>query len=64
MFVFVKPEADFADVLQNRCFSEFHNIHRKTLMLESLFNKVAGLKAFSCEYCEIFKNSFFIEQLW
>ena len=41
-------------------------------MLESLFNKVAGLKAcifikketptqvFSYEHCEIFKNSFFI----
>ena len=30
-------------------------------MLESLFDKVAGLKAqmFSCEYCQISKNSFF-----
>ena len=32
-------------------------------MLESLFNKVADLRAptkvFSCEYCKIFKNSFF-----
>ena len=39
-------------------------------MLESLINKVAGLEArksierrlqqlFSCEHCEIFKNSFF-----
>ena len=32
-------------------------------MLESLFNKVAGLrvstKVFSCEYCKVFKNSFF-----
>ena len=27
-------------------------------MLESLFEKVAGLQL-SCEYCEIFKNSFF-----
>ena len=34
----------FADVLQNRCSSEFCNIHRKTPMLESLFNKVAGLR--------------------
>ena len=44
-------------------------------MLESLFNKVTGLKAyifikkdtptqiFSYEYCNIFKNSFFMEQL-
>ena len=39
-------------------------------MLESLFNKIAGLEAFdfieeapiqvfSCEICEIFKNTFF-----
>ena len=30
-------------------------------MLESLFDKVSGLKAqmFSCEYCEISKNRFF-----
>ena len=27
-------------------------------MLEYVFNKVAGLQLF-CEYCEIFKNSFF-----
>ena len=43
----------------------------KTPLSESLFNKVAGLQpcncilkksqtqVFSCEYCEIFKNSFF-----
>ena len=33
----------------------FCNIHRKALVLESLFNKAAGLMVFSCEYCEIFK---------
>ena len=49
-------------------------MHKKTPVLESLFNKVAGLKAcsfikktptqvFSCEYCEIFKKPFFIEHL-
>ena len=36
-------------------------------MLESLFNKVAGLRAptkmFSCEYYKIFKDSFFMEHL-
>ena len=45
-------------------------------MLESLFNKFAGLKQslqfyaketptqlFSCEYCKAFRNCFFIEQL-
>ena len=29
-------------------------------MLESLFNKATGLQL-SCEYCKIFKNSFFHE---
>ena len=49
----------------------FANIHRKTTVLESLFNKVAGRKAcnfikketptqaFSVEYCQIFKKSYF-----
>ena len=41
-------------------------------MLESLFNEVAGLQlyqketpteVFSCEFCEIFKNTFFREHL-
>ena len=32
-------------------------------MLESLFNKVEGLQVFSCGYCKIAKNSFFIEHL-
>ena len=39
------------------------NVHRKTLVLESLFNKVAGLQVFSCEYCKIAKSIFFIEHL-
>ena len=34
----------FADVLQNRCSLKFHNIYRKSPVLESLFNKVAGLQ--------------------
>ena len=33
----------FADVLQNRCSCKFRIIHRKTPVLESLFDKVAGL---------------------
>ena len=37
-------------------------------MLKSLFNKVAGLKAFfspvfSCEICDIFKNIYFGERM-
>ena len=62
---------------------KFRNIHRKTPVLESLFNKVSYLQAlfnkvlglqacnfikrdsntptqvFSCEYWEIFKNTYF-----
>ena len=34
----------YADVLQNRCYWKFRNIHRKTSVLASLFNKVAGLR--------------------
>ena len=37
----------FADVLQNRYSQKFRNIHRKTPVLESLFNKVARLKAWN-----------------
>ena len=60
------------DVLQNRCSKNFRNIHRKTPVLESHFNKLAGLQLHQkesltqvlyCEYCEIFKKSFFIELL-
>ena len=42
--------------------------HRKTLALESLFKKVAGLKEsptqlLSCEICEIVKNTYFEQHL-
>ena len=33
----------FAGILQNRCFWKFCNNHRKTPVLESLFNKFAGI---------------------
>ena len=61
----------FAESLENRCSRKFPNIHRKTPVLESLFNKVVCLNAcnlikketptqmFSCENCETFKNTFF-----
>ena len=42
----------------NRRSQKSSNIQRKTPVLESVSNKVEGLQ-FSCEYCEIFKNSFF-----
>ena len=58
----------FSDVLQDRCSCGFRNVHRKTPWLESLFNKVAGLK--SCNFIKkrlrrrcfpvsIFENSLF-----
>ena len=37
----------FADVRQNSCSEKFRNIHRKTAVLESLYNKVAGPKTCS-----------------
>ena len=53
------------DVLQNRCSKKCLNIHRKTPVLESLFNelyeKETPTRVFSCEYYEIFKDSFFTE---
>ena len=40
---------------------KIHNIERKTPVLESVFNKVAGVLSLqlSCEYCKIFRKSFF-----
>ena len=34
----------FADILQNSCSLKFRKFYRKTPVLQSLFNKVAGLK--------------------
>ena len=33
----------FENVLQNRRFEKFHKFYKKSLVLESLLNKVAGL---------------------
>ena len=61
-------------ILKNLCI--ICNVHWKTPVLESLFNNFASLnglklywketltqQVFSCEYCEIFRKSFFIEHL-
>ena len=64
----------FADALQNRCTESFCNIHRKTPVLQSLLNNAASLyscdlikktpiQAFSCEYYESFRNSYF-KTIW
>ena len=37
----------FADVLQNKCSYKFSKFPRKKPVLESLFNKLAGLKAYN-----------------
>ena len=56
----------FANVLQNRSSYKFLDIQNKIPVLESLFNKVTGLKktqVLSCEYHKMFENSFFMEHL-
>ena len=73
----VRSEATTGEgVLRKRCSKKFRKFHRKSSALESLFNKVAGLKALlkillkrdsntgvSCEICKIFKNTYFEEHL-
>ena len=61
----------FSDILQSRFSLKICKIHRKTPVFESLFHKVASLKAdnftkkgapmqvFSSKYCKIFKKGFF-----
>ena len=45
----------------------FSKFTRKRLYWSLFFNKVAGLRpttqVFSCEFCKIFKNNFFVEHL-
>ena len=55
------------EVLCKKCSWKFRNICRKILLLESLFNKVAGFlyqketptQVLFCKYCKISKNTFF-----
>ena len=63
----------FVGVLQNICALKFCRIHRKTPVLESLFDKVAGLhpatllkkglqhKCFSANVANLFMNTFFTQ---
>ena len=65
------------DPLQNRCFQKFRKFHRKTPVLESLFNKVTCLMfpfytpwkhqktkgVFAVKICKIFKNTYFYKTL-
>ena len=57
-------------VLQKRCPSKFRKIHRKSPVPESLFywscsfiKKKALAQVFSCEFCEIFRNTVLTEHL-
>ena len=65
----------FIDPLQSRWSWIIYKIHRKKPVLESLFNKVAVLRAcnfikegsdtiLSCEICKLSKNNYFEEHLW
>ena len=54
-----------------RCFWKFCKFHKKAPVLQSLFYKIASLQpcnvltqVFPCEFCEIFKNAYFEEDLW
>ena len=65
----------FADVLQNRSYQKFRNIQRKAPVLESLFNKVVGLRlvtllkkrlqhrCFPVKIAKFLRTTFFIELL-
>ena len=61
--------------IKNRCSKKSRKIHGKIPLLESLFNKAAGLRpvislkrhfstGVSCEFWKISKNIFFTEHLW
>ena len=60
---------------EKSCFKKFRKIHRKTPVPDLFSNKVAGLRPAtllkkslwhrcSCEFCEIWKSTFFTEHLW
>ena len=65
----------FTDILQNRCSQTFCKFHRKTPVLEFLFNNIAGLKTFNftnkglqhrcfpMKFVKFLRVSFFTEHL-
>ena len=50
----IHPKAAIGGVLWKTFSKKFRNIHRKTPVMESLFNKVSPTLVISCEYCKIF----------
>ena len=59
---FLVEKQSFEDILQNRCFQKFCKFHRNTPILESLFNKVAGMLQHRC-FSVKFLTPFFTEHL-
>ena len=53
----IKPGNKLSSVDQNICES-------KRLEACNVIKKETPTSVFSCEFCEIFKNTFFIEHLW
>ena len=64
-------QQSFTNVLKSRCSEKFRKFHWKAAALEFLFNEAEGpqphlqlylkktpTQMFSCETCEIFKNTF------
>ena len=61
---------------KNGVLKNFAKFTEKHLCYSLFINKIAGLRpetllkretlaeVFACEFCEIFKNNFFMEQLW
>ena len=46
-----------------RCSWKLRKVHRKTSVPESLFKNETLVQVFSCEFCEIFKNTILTKQL-
>ena len=49
--------------IKNNSKNFFFKIYRKTPVLESLFKKRPPAQFFSCEFCKIFQNCFFVEHV-
>ena len=68
----------FADLLQIRCSQKFRNIHKKTPVLQPLFNKVPCLSLKACNFIKkrlwhkcfpvnianFLRTAFFIKHIW
>ena len=71
-----KQKQPFTDVLQNRYSEKFRNNHRKTSVLESLFNRVRDLsgcsfikkklqhRCFLVNIANFLRTAFLIEHFW